>query len=220
MTGSYQHTWSFFLLLTSQKLWAQQRLLDSDYSLLPVLHIYLLTCNHFQTAQTFFHYSCCQLQQEYLTVAQFSSEMYCTDWYFSWAKLCLTTGKRQQLLFWNKLLCETWHLHLFSKTASHVTFWARSSKKAGFVSYHLWSISLSYLLYCQPFLHCQSIMCSSIERNVKPVFWGVRFFSWCVHTLPKLQLQASTQPVTCFPECFRVHHSRLTPQNTIQSSAS
>lgn len=198
-----------FFSSTNQKLWAQQWQLDSDDSLLPILHVYLLVCNHFQTAQTFLHYSFCQLQQEYLTVAQFFSQMH-------WAKLILTTGKRQQLLFmWNL----TFTL-VFPKTVSYVTFWARSSKKAGFVSYHLWSISSSYLLYCQAFLHCQSIVCSSIQRNAKAHFGGfVRFFSWCVRTLPKLHLQASTQPVTCFPECFRLHCSRITPQHTTQSSA-
>lgn len=110
---------------------------------------------------------------------------------------------------------------MFSKTVSHATFWGRSSRKAGFVSYHLWSVSLSYLLYCHPCHHCQSIVCSSSQKNAKARFLGcLRLFSWCVHTLPKLQLQASTHPVTCFSECFRLYHSRLTPQHTIQNSAS
>lgn len=151
----------------------------------------------------------------------------CIDWYFSWAKLCLTTGKRQQLLFWNKLLCETWHLHSgflrqSPMSPSDTRIWARSSKKVGFVSHismdHLWSISLSHLVLSaiSP-EHCVFLYSKECQS---PFFWGVRLFSWCVHTLPKPQLQASTQPVTCFPECFRLHHSRLTPQVTIQNSAS
>lgn len=86
-------------------------------------------------------------------------------------------------------LCETWHLHsCFLRQSpmspSDARVWAKSSKKAGFVSHismdHLWSISPSYLFYCQPFL--QSIMCSSIQRNVKAHYFGVSGFSHGVYT--------------------------------------
>lgn len=111
----------------------------------------------------------------------------------------------------------TWSLTstpMFSKTISHIVF---PPRKTCFVSYHLWSVSLSSLLHCQPFLCCLSSVCSFTQRNAKTHFWGASGFSHsCIYTLPKLQLQATTQPVTWFLECLGLHCPRLTPHHTVQ----
>lgn len=139
---------------------------------------------------------------------------------FSWAKLCLTAGKRQQLLFWNKLWCGTWHLHscfMMSPTSS--------SEQDPLRKQDLWAITCDpylhrYLLYCQPFL--QSIVCSSIQKNAKTHFLGCQAFLMVCTCITQATASgkhtAWETAVTCFPECFRLYHSRLTPQYTIQSS--
>lgn len=219
MIGSYWHTWSSFFLLQiknfkhSNNCWIQM-ILSSPFC--------TFTCWHATISKLARFFPTIHSANSNRNILQSLSSLHrCT------VLLLLSQAhsyNREETAALILKETSTWNLTftlMFLKTVSHVTFWASSSKKAGFVSYHLWSISLSYPSYCQPFLHCQSIVCSSIQRNAKVHFLGcVRLFSWCVHTLPKPQLQASTQPETCFPECFRLHHSRLTPQHTIQSSAS
>lgn len=57
--------------------------MNSDDSLLPVLHVHLMAINHFSTAQTMFYYSLHKLQQECLHnhLVLFINALYS---YFSW----------------------------------------------------------------------------------------------------------------------------------------
>lgn len=82
----------------------------------------------------------------------------------------------KQIFMWN--LTSTL---MFSKTISHITFWGRFSRKSGFVSYHLWSVSLSYLLYCHLFHHFHHVFFYSKECQ-SPFFWAVSGFSHGVYT--------------------------------------
>ena len=127
---------------------------------------------------------------------------------------------RQQLLllFWKKLLHEAWHLHPCFLRQSPTS----SSEQDPPRKHALWAtICDPYLYHISCTVRHFSVIWAScvplLKGMPKPIFCGcVRLFTWCVHTLPKLQLQASTQPVTWFPECFRLHCSRLKPQHTVQ----
>lgn len=82
----------------------------------------------------------------------------------------------KQIFMWN--LTSTL---MFSKTISHTTFWGRFSRKSGFVSYHLWSVS--FHISCTVTYFTISIMCSSIQKNVKAHFFGLSqvFLMVCTH---------------------------------------
>lgn len=120
---------------------------------------------------------------------------------------CLTTGKRQQLLFWNKLLCETWHLHSCFPRQSPMS----PSEQDPLRKLALWAI------ICDPYLYHISCTVShfSIVRAScvplfkgmpKPVFWGVSGFSHGVYTH--------------YPSCsFKQAHSHwLVSQNASDST--
>lgn len=82
----------------------------------------------------------------------------------------------KQIFMWN--LTSTL---MFSKTISHTTFWGRFSRKSGFVSYHLWSVSLSYLLYCHLFHHFHHVFFYS--KECQSPFFGLSqvFLMVCTH---------------------------------------
>lgn len=81
----------------------------------------------------------------------------------------------KQIFMWN--LTSTL---MFSKTISHTTFWGRFSRKSGFVSYHLWSVSLSYLLYCHLFHHFHHVFLYS--KEFQSPFFGLSQVFFMVYT--------------------------------------